>query len=324
MSAPLNGAGLFKINNADMVYIGTATTTISSANTNVQALHVNGGITVASGTSSFKGLSSDNGLTVSAGTTSVKGLSVSGDPEIIGSGGAAANVLTLKFTSTADYYGTILFMKSPAATPHRYIDCNTAAGVSQFRVNSQGNVFAQSTTITKADYAEYFEWSDGNPAGEDRRAMSVVLDDDSKIRLAAAHHDPNDIVGVVSVEPGVVGDGAWSEWPDKYLRDEFGVPLTRKVEKWEFDTPDGPQTCAPGDAFPQGADPATKRVVWVDEPVLNPAYDPNIEYVPREERREWAPVGLMGKLRVRVGQPVNPRWRLMKRLSDTMHLYLVR
>ena len=44
----------------------------------------------------------------------------------------------------------------------------------------------------------------------------------------------------------------------------------------------------------------------------NPDYDPNRDYVPRSERKEWDAIGLMGKLVVRRGQPIGANWILMK------------
>ena len=57
---------------------------------------------------------------------------------------------------------------------------------------------------------------------------------------------------------------------------------------------------------------------------INPAYDPDREYVPREERQEWDAVGLMGKLRIRKGQVTGARWIKMRDVSDTVEEWLVR
>ena len=48
------------------------------------------------------------------------------------------------------------------------------------------------------------------------------------------------------------------------------------------------------------------------------------KYVPREFRREWSPVGLVGKLIVRKGQVVGDRWIKMKDINDQLEQYLVR
>ena len=45
---------------------------------------------------------------------------------------------------------------------------------------------------------------------------------------------------------------------------------------------------------------------------------------PRVERKEFSAIGLVGKLRVTVGQTVGDRWIKMREISDTVHEYLVR
>ncbi|MDE4176349.1 peptidase G2 autoproteolytic cleavage domain-containing protein [Phaeobacter sp. PT47_59] len=79
---------------------------------------------------------------------------------------------------------------------------------------------------TGADYAEFFEWLDGNPAGEDRRGLSVVLVG-NKIRPAQQGEDP---FGVVSATPSVVGDTDNDQWRGKYLRDDFGSHIWEDYE----------------------------------------------------------------------------------------------
>lgn len=108
-----------------------------------------------------------------------------------------------------------------------------------------------------ADYAEYFEWADGNPENEDRRGMLVALDGDKIVPA-----DGYDIFGAVSANPSVVGNSAVLNWEGKYKRDVFGCTVRNK---------DG-------------------------EPILNPDYDPKKKYIPREQRPEWAAVGLVGRL----------------------------
>ena len=157
----------------------------------------------------------------------------------------------------------------------------------EFRVTGDGNTFCDgSFTGGGADYAEYFEWSDSNPDGQDRRGISVVLDGD-RIREAVVGEDP---IGVISGNPSVVGDGAWNKWNGKHLRDQFGSYLLDEN----------------GDRQ------------------LNPDYDPEANYIPREQRPEWDCVGLMGKLRIRKGQVTGSRWIKMRDISDTVEEWLVR
>ena len=54
------------------------------------------------------------------------------------------------------------------------------------------------------------------------------------------------------------------------------------------------------------------------------SYDASKTYVPREDRVEWDTIGLVGKLRVKVGQRLGDRWIKMREISDTVHEYLVR
>jgi hypothetical protein len=157
----------------------------------------------------------------------------------------------------------------------------------EFNLRGDGNAFADGTwSGGGADYAEYFEWSDGNPDKEDRRGISVVLDG-NQIRPAVDGEDP---IGVISGNPSVIGDAAWNKWSGKYLRDDYGTYILDEN----------------GDRQ------------------LNPAYDPDQEYVNREQRPEWDCVGLMGKLRIRKGQPTGSRWIKMRDISDSVEEWLVR
>lgn len=136
-----------------------------------------------------------------------------------------------------------------------------------------------------ADYAEMFEWADGNPAAEDRVGRLVYLDGD-KVTLTVRGAP----IGVVSSTASVIGNN-WSEqWSKRLLRDDYG----REV---------------------------------LDEngfPVVNPNYDPDQQYTPRHERKEWAVVGLLGRLRVRVDEPVPASWVKLRNISSAVAEYFVR
>ena len=167
------------------------------------------------------------------------------------------------------------------------IDSGGLGGDTEYRLRGDGSAFADGDWNTGgADYAEFFEWSDGNASEEDRRGISVVLVDD-KIREAVAGEDP---IGVISSNPSVVGDAAWNKWNGKYLRDDYG--------SYVLDDNGDRQ--------------------------LNPDYDPDLTYVPREDRAEWDCVGLMGKLRIRKGQVTGSRWIKMRDVSATVEEWLVR
>lgn len=148
-----------------------------------------------------------------------------------------------------------------------------------FRVMANGSVLANAEyNSTGADYAELFEWADANTNGEDRRGLFVTLDGD-KIRLANSEDDY--ILGIVSGRPSVIGDNYADDWCDKYLTDIFGTPILEKK------------------SFPAKVDEKGNIVEEAYEDtvfVLNPSYDSGQTYVPRTERKEWAAIGIVGKL----------------------------
>lgn len=57
---------------------------------------------------------------------------------------------------------------------------------------------------------------------------------------------------------------------------------------------------------------------------LNPNYDETLEYIPREDRKEWDTVGLLGKVRIRKAQPVKDTWIKMRDISETVEEWLIK
>ena len=90
----------------------------------------------------------------------------------------------------------------------------------EFRVGGDGSlgIDAASVTTSGADYAEMFEWKDGNSSSEDRRGYSVVLDGNQVVK-ATDSDDASKIIGVVSTLPVVIGDSDMEDkWKSKYLK----------------------------------------------------------------------------------------------------------
>ena len=204
-----------------------------------------------------------------------------------------------------------------------------------FTVSSAGNGwFAGTVTSTGADYAEYFEWLDGNRNGEDRIGLVVTLEGD-KIRLA---NDGDDILGIISGTAMVLGDNAMYEWKDKYLTDDYGriiydEPVEEFVEYTDTVDPNNPSTWKT----------VRESTGFHTYPKMNPAYDPNQEYIGRENRKEWDAVGLLGKLHViddgssvvngyvKVGgngvvtaSDTKTNMRVMKRISNNIILVMMK
>jgi hypothetical protein len=170
-----------------------------------------------------------------------------------------------------------------------------------FRVEASGNVYADGPySSAGADFSEMFEYEDGNPSNEDRRGRTVVLANAGFIRVSANTDVSGNIIGVVAANPTVVGGTAWSSWTGTYLRDSFGTVLYANVE---VSTPDGP--------------------VVVSQPVVNPAYDANVAYIPRERRQEWDPIAITGRVLIRPGELKHDAWRFIKTVG-TLDEYLIR
>ena len=186
-----------------------------------------------------------------------------------------------------------------------------------FRASASGRCYgSQAFGSSGADYAEFFEWLDGNPDNEDRRGIFVTLDGEY-IRVATNEDDF--ILGVISATPSVIGDVHSESWKDMYLRDVFGERITEVV------------------TVPESVDEGTGKTIpehtetrWI----LNPEYDSSKGYLSRDERQEWAAVGLMGKLIVSddgtckvngycsvssngTATASDTGYRVMKRIDDT-------
>ncbi len=206
-----------------------------------------------------------------------------------------------------------------------------------------------SLSVGTADYAEYFEWQDGNINNEERYGYAVSLVGD-KIEIGNS-----DIVGIVSPTPGFIGDSASLKWKDFHLKDEFRRKLKIEYKKYiisgqtsvnnivepyeiidfknldklnklsytgrtsnvddseivEFyiDEDDNIYKNYPSAGNLDGIlyTGSTEGKVYVGnifENKINPNFDKDQEYLSREERKEWSPIGLLGKLHVRTSEQI--------------------
>ncbi len=147
------------------------------------------------------------------------------------------------------------------------------------------------------DYAEIFEWFDGNPNGDDRYGMLVCFEEGTNmIRLCIDKSMNFDIPFGVTKPSGTssfVG-GTHMQWPGIIIKDEWGRDMKDE----------------------NGME------------ILNPEYNPDIEYIKRENRKEWACVGLVGVCPIRVDQieldcfPKN--WIRMNQINDNLINYLIK
>ncbi len=203
----------------------------------------------------------------------------------------------------------------------------------QVRLMGDGNMYCDgSWSGGGADYAEFFEWKDGNTDNEDRVGCSVVLDGD-KIVKATDSDNSSKIIGGISARPVVIGDSQWDRWQHKYLKDDFGKYIMEEFTGYEFKDSQGNEVSYESGRIPDGViipDDATIKttendgVTKLTRPKRNPDWNEEQVYVARQERKEWDTVGLMGKLRLKKGQPTGTNWIKMRDISDTVEEWLVR
>ena len=232
-----------------------------------------------------------------------------------------------------------------------YVETGTSSADDdiQFRIrSSDGRISSDSGAIgTPGDYAECFEWLDGNPSNEDRVGISVVLVGD-KIRPANSSDDPSKIIGIVSANPVVVGDAAPLKYHDRYLKDDWGRYIMEDVEMLVWNTGENEYQPTQTDTFALqncvecievsdiDAALAEGRIKqWVVDQNLrrmdkrrkvNPNFDVTKKdiYKPRLERPEWDAIGMVGKVYMRKGQPTGTNWIKLSDKTASIERWLVR
>lgn len=148
-----------------------------------------------------------------------------------------------------------------------------------FRVTGKGQPIGKlAYSTTGCDYAEYFEWEDGNPDNEDRRGLFVTLVG-NKIKPA---NDGDYIHGIVSSVPAIIGNFD-EDWMGRYLTDDFGSFIDEEIQETIEVEEDGK---------------TVEKTITVTKWKENPSYNPDQKYVPRSERPEWSEIGMLGALHV--------------------------
>ena len=221
-------------------------------------------------------------------TSANSGLMSASDKSKLDGIAAGATALSLGNTATTAAKGNhthstisnAFTVAAPTATTPNYpfqIKYNSSL---IFKVRQDGTTYADKGYYsTGADYAEYFEWLDANSLGEDRRGLFVAMSDIDNSKMELAQNSDN-IVGIVSANPSMVGNDAEMHWSKKYLTDVFGSYIMEEV------------------THPATVDQNGKLIpeYTTHEPKLNPEYNPDLEYIPRSQRKEWAVIGLLGQL----------------------------
>ena len=186
---------------------------------------------------------------------------------------------------------------SGSTSENKKFEFNTNTGSAGADVNWNSNNF---------DFAEMFEWSDGNPDEEDRIGYSVCVDTlTGKIRKAEEGDTP---FGVVSGTASFVANSGEHKWAGYAKRDEWGRILQEPAYN--------------GEGEPLLDDEGNHRTKMAE----NPEWDESLvhDYVPRSERPEWACIGVLGQVYMRKGCPVDSRWVKLKEIDSVKDLWLVR
>ena len=204
----------------------------------------------------------------------------------------------------------------------------------EFTLRGDGNGYADGTWNNNgADYAEFFESATGDAL---TLGATVVLDG-NKVREATDQDPVSAIMGVVRPkEPSkasmVVGNTAWNKWANKYLTDDFDRYIMEDHNVVEWTDEEGKLQSYESHNIPAGVTVPDDAVVKTHDDKgnkfqhykLNPAWNPDAEYVNRENRPEWIIVGLVGQVKILKGQPVNDRWIKMRDVSATVEEWMIR
>ena len=167
------------------------------------------------------------------------------------------------------------------------------ATTTRMMIGAGGHIDAQNDfRDDQFDFAEFFEWVDGNPDDEYRAGETVILVG-GKIRIATSEDDAEDIIGVITDTAGFTGNAASFGWHKRFVTDDFG--------KREWIEEDGER-----------------------KEKINPDWDESQEYVERDKRKEWTKVGLLGQVAIKKTSPKRTSWIKLKDVTDTIEQWLVR
>lgn len=184
---------------------------------------------------------------------------------------------------------------------------NGDARSNAFRITYAGQTYMTGVANTSgADYAEFFEWQDGNPDAEDRVGRFVTMEGEF-IRYAS---QGDYILGIVSGNPAVVGNSD-EDYKHRWLKDDFGRLVREYLEPSEelIDTTDmseddlnqlrhDPDIEEREGAFYRKTEVPTDHITASWRFKQSPDYDPDQPYIERKDRSEWDYVGMLGVLAV--------------------------
>ena len=231
------------------------------------------------------------------------------------SGRAKVGAIECSNTSTFSYNADGVMMRPDgqlyiSVDDYFYVRDNSSTTNSnrRFQFNSNnGNLSVEGIVNSNygLDYAEYFEWHDGNPDNEDRIGCSVSLvKNTNKIKTCDHGEVP---LGVVSGTSSMTGGAAGINWAGYWENDEWGRATYTQLED-----EDGKLV------FNEDGTPKMKRAINKEYKVET-AY----EYLNRDARKEWACVGLLGQVFVKKGCVTSKNWIKMKEIDSNKDSWFI-
>lgn len=221
---------------------------------------------------------------------------------------------------------------------YQAVSNSDVSGDTEFNLRGDGNAFADGTWSNNgADYAEYFE----SLTGQSIPIGSTVVLENNKVRLANSSDNASSIIGVVRPKESgkasmMIGNTAWNKWSNKYLTDDFDryIKEDHSVVEWEEQIENNGNikhsyeswkipnnVIVPKNAVYKTHDEKGNKF---QHNKLNPLFNPEIEYINRENRDEWLIIGLVGQVKILKNQQVGDRWIKMRDVSPTVEEWFIR
>ena len=188
-------------------------------------------------------------------------------------------------------------------------------GADNAGANPDGYVNAKAFNTNGADYAEYAEWEDGNLESQDRYGYFVTFVKNDMICYAT---NDDEVDGITSANPGVIGDIGDNIWKGAIRKDELGRRKRVKsylaamrghlIEKYNadlqplkselihFSREEALEHCQFTYRVSNEILEELKKLDPMDTDDFTPEYDQSLPYIQRKYRKEWIPVGFMGKI----------------------------
>lgn len=231
---------------------------------------------------------------------------------------SSSHGLTWGFRNTSSHNYGIAFGKDASTDATYQMVFAKSAGNNTVKIDYfNGQLYLDGNgSFTPADYAEYFEWADGNINDDKRYGYAVSLNN-GKIEI-----NNSNIIGIISSVPGIIGDSHEFHWKDKYITDEWGVRETETYRSFLSEEhhcrlfidndnniySDKPHNAAQKEKFKiEFTIPENTTLEEVKIEKFSPLYKGE-EYTPRSKRKEWAVVGLLGKLRIRTTEKITSKF----------------